>query len=225
MLSSLLLVLSGLGMSAGAAGKAVTWEGSDLQYLMAIRPAYKQICEDCRFEFSEIRVSSGQKQNLEGAKVNADSLKWGQSFLLPLEKEGQNVGWVSGRVKILKLGVRALKALNQGQSIKADDVRPDWVDITLAKDQLAQPEDFSGVDARRFLSVREAIMKGDLKKSQLVARGQIINVAIGNEAFTVSTQMKAEESGGFGDIIKVKATDGQKVLSVKLQNDGSGRFE
>lgn len=215
MLAVLLLFFSQFGFAAP----------SDLQYLMEIRPAYKQICSDCRFEFSEIRVSSSLKTGLEEAKVNTDSLKWGRSFLLPLEIKGQNVGWVSGQVKILKLGLRALKALNQGQSIKVEDVRPDWVDITLAKDQLAQNEDLTGVDAKRFLSVREAIMKADLKKSQLVARGQIINVVTGSDLFSVSTQMKAEEAGGFGDIIRVKSNESQKVLSVKLQNDGSGRFE
>ncbi len=215
MLAFLFFILSGLGFSAS----------SDLQYLMEIRPAYKQICGDCRFEFSEIRVSTSLKTGLEKAKVNTEALKWGRSFLLPLEIEGQNVGWVSGQVKILKLGLRAVKALNHGQSIKAEDVRPDWVDITLAKDQLAQNEDLNGVDARRFLSVREAIMKSDLKKSQLVARGQIINVITGSDSFTVSTQMKAEEAGGFGDMIRVKSNENQKVLSVRLQNDGSGRFE
>jgi flagella basal body P-ring formation protein FlgA len=196
-----------------------------LQYLMEIRPAYKQICSDCRFEFSEIRVSSSLKEGLEKAKVNTDSLKWGRSFLLPLEIEGKNVGWVSGQVKILKLGLRALRALPQGQTLKGEDFRPDWIDITLAKDQLAQIEDLKGVDARRFLSVRDSLMKSDLKKSQLVSRGQIINVTTGSEAFTVSTQMKAEEAGGFGDIIRVKSNENQKVLSVRLQDDGSGRFE
>lgn len=214
MLSVMMMIFTSLGVAS-----------MELEHLMEIRPAYKQICADCRFEFSEVRVSSSLKSGLEKAKVKTESLKWGQSFLLPLEIEGQNVGWVSGRVKILKLGLRALKALPQGQSLKAEDFRPDWIDITLSKDQLAQNEDLRSVDSRRFISVRDALMKGDLKKSQLVSRGQIINVIAGSDSFTVSTQMKAEEAGGFGDIIRVKGTDNQKVLSVRLQDDGSGRFE
>lgn len=214
MLSVLMMVLTSFGSA-----------NQELQYLIAIRPAYKEICSECRFEFSEVRVSSSLKTGLDKAVVKTDSLKWGQSFLLPLEIEGQNVGWVSGRVKILKLGLRALKAIPQNQTLRADDFRPDWIDITLSKDQPAQTEDLQSVDARRFISVRDPLMKGDLKKSQLVTRGQIINVIAGSDAFTVSTQMRAEEAGGFGDLIRVKGTDSQKVLSVRVQNDGSGRFE
>lgn len=214
MFAVLMLIFSSLGIAS-----------SELQYLVEIRPAYKQICGDCRFEFSEVRVSSALKEGLDKAKVKTESLKWGQSFLLPLEIEGQNVGWVSGRVKILKLGLRALRAMPQGQTLNSDDFRPDWIDVTLSKDQPAQVSDLQGVDARRFISVRDALMKGDLKKSQLVARGQIINVIAGSDVFTVSTQMRAEDAGGFGDLIRVKGTDSQKVLSVRVQNDGSGRFE
>ena len=198
---------------------------SDLQYLMEIRPAYKQICGDCRFEFSDFRISTALKEGLEKASLKTGALRWGRSFLLPLEIEGKNVGWVSGQVKILKLGLRALKAIPQGQSMRAEDFRPDWIDVTLAKDQLAQVEDLQSVDSRRFMAVREPLLKGDLKKSQIVSRGQIINVVTGSDGFSVSTQMKTEEAGSLGDLIRVKNSETQKVLSVRLQSDGSGRFD
>lgn len=215
-----LIILAFLGLQAGATGSA-----DNLHFLMQIRPAYKQICADCRLEFSEIRVSTQFPDLAKTAQVRTEGLRWGKSFLLPLVHDGKDIGWVSGQVKIMKLGLRALKAIPQGQTLRSDDFRPDWIEITLSKDQLAQAEDLKAVDSRRFLSVREPLMKGDLKKSKLISRGQVISVVTGNDGFEVATQMKAEENGSWGDIIRVKSTETSKVLSVRVQEDGSGRFE
>lgn len=109
--------------------------------------------------------------------------------------------------------------------MRPSDVRPDWIDVTLMKDQLAQVQDLEGFTAKKFFAVRDPILRGDLRMEPVVKRGQVMNVITGNELFSVATQMKAEESGAPGDMIRVKGVENNKIISVRVQQDGTGRFE
>src|SRR5690606_13249839 len=100
-----------------------------------------------------------------------------------------------------------------------------WVDVTFSKDQLASREDIAFMTPRRFIGVRQALMKSDLRKSFAVQRGQTVRVTSGGEMFEVTTRMKAEESGAVGDSIRVKNLETKKVLSARVISQGAVRIE
>lgn len=193
--------------------------------LSQVRQAYQELCSDCRFEFRELRLPEINIKALDDLNVVIDGVTWAGSFLLPLEIAGQRVGWASGQIKILRQGLVARRALQTGDQITEADVEKEWVNVTFIKDQLATVQDISRLTPKRFLAVRQPLVMSELKKTTIVQRGQTVKVTYGDSDFEISTQMKAEESGGLGDLIRVKNTETQKILTVRVDKEGSARIE
>lgn len=193
--------------------------------LSQVRQAYQNLCEDCRFEFRELRLPQMNAKSAEDLRVITDGVSWAGSFLLPLEVSGARVGWVSGQIKILRKGLIARRALQSGDALTGADVETEWVNVTFIKDQLAKIEDIARMTPKRFIGIRQPVLISELKKTIVVQRGQIVRVTYGDGGFEISTQMKAEDAGGIGDLIRVKNTETQKILSARVDKEGSVRFE
>lgn len=192
--------------------------------LSQLRQGYQQLCSDCRIEFKDIKIPAFSPEDVADLKIDFQSLKWGGSFLFPVEFLGQPQAYISGQVRLHRKGVQAARAVNALEILSAADVKEDWIDATFLKDQPAGMEDLSGAVAKRFLSLRQPILKSDLRLPQIVSRGQIIKVLTGTENFEIVSQMRAEDSGSMGEMIRVK-TDANKILSVKVSAPGTARLE
>lgn len=190
-----------------------------------IRRAYAGVCADCRFEFSGLRIPAVDGRELEDLRVITDTVAWQGSFLLPLEARDRRIGWVSGQVRIFRRGPVARRALRPNEPLSENEVEERWVDVTFSKDQLASREDLAQMTPRRFIGVRQPVMKGDLRKSFVVQRGQTVKATSGGDLFEVATRMRAEEPGAVGDLIRVKNLETQKILSARVASEGTVRIE
>lgn len=194
--------------------------------LAQIREAYKNLCETCRIEFKQLHIPEVRFNSAEDVKVITDGVAWAGSFLLPLEVSGTRAGWVSGQVKISQQGLVARRALQSGENLTAEDVEKDWIDVTFMKDQLAQVSDFARLAPKKFIGARQPLMMSDLRKIFVVQRGQTVKISLGGDAgFEITTSMRAEDNGAIGDLIRVKNLETQKILSVRVEKEGSARVE
>lgn len=204
---------------------AVADENAEQLILGQVRQAYQNLCSDCRFEFRHLRLPPLPKDWSKSLIVNTESVSWSGSFLLPMEAKGQNAGWVSGQVRIFKRGLVAKRGLSAGESLQKTDFDFDYIEVTHQKHQLATLEDLQRLAPKRFISIREPLTLNDLRKVMIVQRGQMIKVNFGDGNFEIATQMKSEEAGGIGDWIRVKNPDSNKIISVRIDKEGSARFE
>lgn len=168
-----------------------------------------------------------EKQQFESCQVEADQVRAG-SFLIPVNCQfpiDKKTYWVTGVAKISKVGPIAARQINPGEKISAQDVRMESIDLTFAKDSVPTLEEIQNQIAGRSILVNQPIFKGDLKKEVAITRGQIIRAISGNESFEVSSQMQAEEQGYIGDLIRIKNTETQKILSGQIIEKGVVRVE
>lgn len=212
-------------LASAAVAFAVPQDAIEQAVLGQVRAAYKEMCVDCRIEFKQINIPDVQVKSADQVKVNTDAVSWAGSFLVPFEVAGVRAGWISGQVKLSRKGLVARRALQMGETISEADVDKDWVDVTFSKDQLAQVSDFARLAPKKFIGVRQPIMMSDLRKIQVIQRGQTVKVSLGSGEFEISTSMKAEDNGAIGDMIRVKNMETQKVLSVRVEKEGSARVE
>lgn len=144
---------------------------------------------------------------------------------MPIEFLGQTQAYISGQVRIYKKGLVTKQAVASQQALSEEAVVDEWIDVTFSKDRLASLADLKNVVAARPLQIRQAILLSDLRKPELIKRGQSVKVSYGNNLFEVTTQMRAEESGAEGDSIKLKTFDTNKVFNAKIIESGAARIE
>lgn len=196
----------------------------EITLMSQLRQGFRELCADCRVEFRDIKIPEFSKEDAADLKVNFQSLKWGGGFLLPVEFLGQTQAYISGQVRLYRQGLQTTRSLNAIQPVQLADVKTEWIDVTFLKDDLANEKDLQGAVTRAFIGLRRPLLKSDLRLPQIVSRGQIVKVTHGTDSFEVETQMKAEESGSLGDLIRVRG-EGNRVLSVRVTEPGAARLE
>lgn len=192
--------------------------------LAQLRQGYRELCADCRVEFRDVKFPPFATEDAPDLKIGFKDLKWGGSFLLPVEFLGETQSYISGQVRLHRRALQAARTVNALTAIGAADVREDWTDVTFLKDEPATLADLDGAVAKKFLSLRQTILKSDLRLPQIVSRGQMIKVVTGNESFEISGQFRAEENGSLGDYVRVK-NDQNRILSVRVTAPGTARLE
>lgn len=217
--------------AAFAAGKADALEQSqegralvEATLLAQLRQGYRELCDDCRVEFRDVKFPPFATEDAPDLKIGFKDLKWGGSFLLPVEFLGETQSYISGQVRLLRRGLQAARTINALAAITAEDLKEDWIDVTFLKDEPATLADLDGAVAKRFLALRQTVLKSDLRLPQIVSRGQMIKVVTGNDAFEITSQFRAEENGSLGDYVRVK-NEQNKILSVRVTAPGTARLE
>jgi flagella basal body P-ring formation protein FlgA len=197
----------------------------DPRLMLQIRSAYSQVCAECRFEFTDLRVKPQVSFENQEPQVRTSSAAWSQGFLFPVEINGENKAWLTGQVKIFKKVWVAKVTLNRAQTVEADSLQQQWVQANQIKDADIKIEDLKNAQTKKVIGSGQPILKSDLMKLQVVQRGQSMQVSSGNEMFEVSTMMKADEAGALGDLLKFKSMDGSRSYMVKVLSENQGRLE
>lgn len=192
--------------------------------LAQLRQGYRNLCDDCRVEFRDVKFPPFAVEDVADLKIGFKDLKWGGSFLLPVEFLGETQSYISGQVRLHRQGLQAARTLNALAVLNPSDLKSEWIDVTFLKDDLATYADLDGAVAKRFLALRQTVLKSDLRLPQIVSRGQMIKVVAGNDTFEITSHFRAEENGSMGDYVRVKS-DQNKILSVRVIAPGTGRLE
>ena len=193
----------------------VTAKKMPISYLAAenqIRQAMLKQCRSCNIKIRNLKIPNSREPiAYKDCSMQIENVKLSGSFLLPVACKS-NTYWVSGTASITKSAAVAQRYISPGEHIGPTDFKMTEVDVTFAKDGLANEKDLMGQVAGRPLMLHQPIFKGDLKKEILITRGQSVRTVLGDPSFEIESQGIAEEPGSLGDVIKVKTADSQKVL-------------
>ena len=191
------------------------------------RKIKNKIYSQCAICDVKILISS-VPQNLESDWVmdlNIDLNK--NTVMIPVFaiKNSGNKGWIVAEIK----RYQQVPVLNQ--SVKIGDVLTSEM-FTIEKRQMQNsretfqtPESVTGMQAVRFLNAGQPVQFGDVKKEQVLKKGQMVRAVAGSAEFEVAISAEAQESGTIGDVVKIKNLDSQKVFAAKVIERGVVRIE
>lgn len=181
-------------------------------------------CSDCDLQ---IRISS--------VPVNMPS-DWELDLNIDMNKNSVNIpvfsatnssrkGWVVAELRRYQLVPVLNRAVRIGEVIVPEMVTMETRQIINPNETIVSPRSLIGVQAARYLNPGQTLSFNDLKREQILKKGQFVKAIVGSNSFEVSLSALAEEAGALGDIIKVKNMDSQKVFAGKIVERGVVRIE
>jgi flagellar basal body P-ring formation protein FlgA len=98
-------------------------------------------------------------------------------------------------------------------------------EISNVRNTFQSLESLEGMQASRFLNAGQVVQFSDVKREQVLKRGQMVKAIVGNNSFEVIISAEAQEAGSVGETIKVKNLDSQRVFAGKIVERGVVRIE
>ena len=98
-------------------------------------------------------------------------------------------------------------------------------EVSNRRDTVLKIESVVGMQVTRFLNAGQIIQYTDLKKEQVLKKGQMVRAMVGGADFEVAISAEVQEAGAIGEIVKVKNLDSQKVFAAKIVDRGIVRIE
>lgn len=117
------------------------------------------------------------------------------------------------------------RALKIGDVITEDAVITEMRLMQSYQDAITDVKSVIGMQAARFLTAGQMLASRDLKREQILRKGQMVKAIFGVDALEISISAQAEEAGAVGDVIKVKNIDSQKMFAAKIIDRGLVRIE
>lgn len=180
-------------------------------------------CGECRFDIRAVndgKVSLGSDWNMDESAVRPIG-----SLLVPVSSSSMGTAWVPVQLRVTRNVPVLRRSVIIGQRVGADDVEMKEADVSHLKDAPVSLEDLREAVAMRTLPAGQVLTLGDLKKQDLVKRGQTVKLVSENDAFEITVNAVAEENGRRGDRIKVKTSDSGRVLTAEVMEEGKVRLQ
>jgi flagella basal body P-ring formation protein FlgA len=178
--------------------------------------------ENCVVEIEDLHLPLISSQTeVMAYKLDTRALRQAGSFVLPLTVEtskGRQNLWLTGKVRMSQKALVALRMLNPGERVSAEDFRVETVDVSFAKDGVPSLEQLQNRVVSRPVRLGQTLYFGDLKAVNAAERGEPVKIVLGDEAYEVSMMGVAEQSGSLGQAIKVKTAE-KKILVGELIDD------
>lgn len=193
-----------------------------------IRAELTSLCQSCRVTIRDLKIPALGVDAATGKswEFSARGLSRGGSFLLPLTStDGNGKLWVSGSAVIEQLAYAAKRSISVGEKLSEADFERRWIDVSFAKDAVAELGDLSNSIATRPLSLNQALYRKDLRKSYAVRKGQVMKAISIVGDLEVTRELTAEEPGYVGDLIRLKAADSKKIIMGTVIDSDKARVE
>jgi len=182
------------------------------------------LCSNCD---AQVQVSS-VPNNMESdwtLDLNIDLSK--STVMVPVfaTKNTNMKGWIVAEIKKYQNLPVLNKAVKIGDILTEDMLSLEKRQILNSHNIMQTIESISGMQATRFLNVGQVVQFTDVKKEQILKKGQMVSAMVGGIDFEVAISAEVQESGAVGDMVKIKNLDSQKIFSAKIVNRGIVRIE
>jgi flagella basal body P-ring formation protein FlgA len=120
--------------------------------------------------------------------------------------------------------VMTVKPIRQGELISHDDVRLSYVDASRSIGAFTNVKDVVGLTAKIHLPNHSILKPGLLRKTYLIQQGQMVNIELEGNGFSIEAEGVALKSGAVGDMISVKIKN-KTIVSGFITSDGVVRIK
>ena len=200
---------------------------SSISRMEVERKVKNKIYSQCSICDVSVMISS-VPQNMDSDWVldlNIDLSK--NTVMIPVfaMKNSSSKGWIVAEIK------RYQKVPVLNQSVKIGDVLSmemfsiEKRQMVNVRDTIQSVEAMLGMQAVHFLNAGQVVQFADVKKEQVLKKGQMVKAIAGSSSFEVAMSAEAQEAGSIGDVVKIKNLDSQKVFAAKIVERGVVRIE
>ena len=189
-----------------------------------IKNQITRTCPDCDLQIQISSVPMNVTADWE-LDLNIDLTK--SSITIPIRSlnDPDKKGFVIGQIKRYQSIPVLNRSVKMGDVITSDLVTIEKREITNPREAIVAAEQISGMQAARYLNAGQVLTYNDLKKEQVMKKGQMVKAVAGQDYFEISVSAQAEENGAIGDVIKVRNLDSQKVVAARVVDKGLVRIE
>jgi flagella basal body P-ring formation protein FlgA len=181
-------------------------------------------CSDCEVQ---VQISSvpNTMANDWTLDLNIDLTK--STLMVPIfsVKNSENRGWIVAEIKKYQNVPVLNKSVKIGEILTEDMLTLEKREVSNRRDTVLKIESVVGMQVTRFLNAGQIIQYTDLKKEQVLKKGQMVRAMVGGADFEVAISAEVQEAGAIGEIVKVKNLDSQKVFAAKIVDRGIVRIE
>lgn len=181
-------------------------------------------CGACEYKIQINSVPQGLATDWE-MDMNVDFNK--STVMIPVFSSStpDKKGWVVIELKKYANIPVLVRPLKVGEVVTEDAVTLEMRLVQAYQEILTDVKSVVGMQAARFLSMGQALTSRDLKREQILKKGQMVKAIFGAESLEISITAQAEEGGAVGDVIKVKNVDSQKMFAAKIIDRGVVKIE
>ncbi len=181
-------------------------------------------CFDCdlQIQISSVPLNLASDWDLD---LNIDLSKSNAMIPIFSNSQPEKKGWVVAQIKRYQKVPVLERAVRMGDVLTRDMIVFEKRLLFNARETVLSLAAIEGMQASRYINAGQILTYADLKKENVVKRGQIVKVIAGSRSFEVTMSGQVEETGSIGDIVKIKNIDSQKVFAAKVIDRGVVRIE
>lgn len=195
---------------------------SSAEFRRKLMPLLELGCPECKIELRGVRdenIRLGSEWRIGDFSANLQS-----SLLIPVTSKGLNA-WVPVQLKVSRKALVMKRSVPMGQKLTVDDIMEKEMDVGQLREFPARASDLMNAVTGRTLSTNQILTLSDLKREELVKRGQGVKLIAGSEDFEITVNAIAEEGGGLGDVIKVKNVESNRTMSAVVNGQGQVKLQ
>lgn len=162
------------------------------------------------------KIECSQVQAVEWGSLRVESKN---TFRFLLVADDKNFG-VSGEFRTFQKLPVAKRNINFMEKVSESDFETQEKDVTFSPGYVAEIKDMLGRTLSSSVAQGSAVELKALKPEFQVEKGQIVQIQFQGQNFEVSANGIAEQNGAVGDLIKIKNTETQKILSGVVTGKG-----
>lgn len=181
-------------------------------------------CSTCDVQI----IVSNVPQNMESdwiLDLNIDMTK--KTVMVPVysAKNSSTKAWIVVEVKRYQKVPVLNQSVKYGEVITPEMLTIEKRELLNVRDTYLSATGLEGMQAVRFLNAGQMIQFSDVKREQILKKGQMVKAIVGSPSFEVAISAEAQEAGAVGEVVKVKNLDSQKVFAAKIVERGVVRIE
>ena len=181
-------------------------------------------CNSCEVQV----VVSNIPQNLSSdweLDLNIDLTK--KTVMIPIYSVSNTSlkNWIVAEIKRYQKVPVLNQSVKFGEVLSPEMFTIEKREINNVRNTFQNLEALEGMQASRFLNAGQLVQFGDVKREQVLKKGQMVKAIVGNNSFEVVISAEAQEAGSVGEVVKVKNLDSQRVFAGKVIERGVVRIE
>ena len=158
---------------------------------------------------------------VEDVKYDARSGRFSAFVSAPADDPNAQRARVTGHlIRMTEIPVMNRRIMS-GEVIREDDI--DWVNTRserLQGDVISDASQLIGLAAKRGLRIGQPIRTSEVRTPLLVSKGQIVTLIVQTPAMTLTSQGRAMENGGRGDVIRITNTQSHTTVEGTINRTG-----
>lgn len=203
---------------------------TEAQVRMELIQKWQTQC-DCRVELTEISMPKVDKwQDGMNWRIRFPSEAARGSFTVALELRNREdvtiqTLWVRGQANHFRSVPVAKRQLNIGERVQPDDYQFTDREITFARDAVPDPQEIVGRRLRQSVAANGILFAGLLERERALRRGDQVKLSIGEDDWEIAMVGVAEQDGFVGDMVKVRNSRSNQMITAVVTGRGEVKVQ